>query len=163
MSFSSDNPLVTNQVPQTVTLPSLQEERQFIGKLEDYLKDHAETLNSKEGGLYALTENYTSQQYFISNKTFSYRNVYRKVIDFVKENGGVNIAGSAVNVTFPHGITSPVESALIYANCTTDTTEMFSTMGPTVFIDGTDAHFTNPSASPLTQCDFIINILKTTG
>jgi len=159
MSFSSDQPLVVNQVPQTITLPPLSKAELFIGKVEDYLKDHAETLNGKEGGLYSQQETYSSQQYFTAGDPQTFRFPYRKCLDFVELNNDVNIGASA-SIDFAHNITGVFESALIYANCTSTDGRRFSTMGPDIYVDTNRAYFTNPYTVALSQVDMIINVLK---
>lgn len=158
MSFSSNDPAIINQLPQTVNLPSLKDPDLFKDQVEDFLRNISNNCNGKEGGLFTLQELYSSQQYYIQGNPQKFRNVYRKVMDFVEENGG-NIAGSG-SVNFAHGISSVKESATIYANCTATDGRVFTVVFPDVWINSTNAYFSNPIAVDLSQCDVIIQILK---
>lgn len=158
MSFSSDNPQITNQLPVTIDLPTLDQKQLFQERLEKLLKDVSNTVNTKEGGLFTLNETGTSQQFYIQGNPQRFRNVYRKTLDFVNLNGG-NIAGGAA-VNFPHGISGIVENSMIYASCTTIDGRFFTVVFPNVYLDTTLAYFTNPLGVALTQCDVIANILK---
>jgi hypothetical protein len=158
MSFSSDNPQIINQVQITVNLPDLDNKKLFQERLEYILKTMANSINSKEGGLYTLAETGSSEQYYIQGNPQKFRNVYRKVMDFVEENGADIPASGSVN--FAHGISSVVESGRIYANCTATDGRRFTVVFPDVWIDATNAYFVNPVAFDLTQCDIIIQVLK---
>lgn len=161
MSFSSDQPILINQLPQTVNLPEIREGQLFQDQLEDLLRNISNNCNGKTGGLFTLQEQFNSDQYYqtyVSGQPIKFRNVYRKVMDFVNENGG-NIAGSA-SVNFAHGISSVKESATIWANCTATDGRIFSVMYPNIYITSTRAYFTNPYTVALSQCDVVIQILK---
>lgn len=158
MSFSSDNPQIINQVQQTINLPKVSEGPLFQERLEELLRSIANSVNSKEGGLYSLDEKGSSEQFYIQGNPQRFRNVYRKVLDFVNLNGGNIGAGAAVN--FAHSITGVAESAGIYAHCTATDGRRFTVVFPDVWIDATNAYFTNPIAVALSQCDVIINVLK---
>ena len=158
MSFSSNEPALINQLPQTVNLPNISNGELFQDQLEDMLRNITNNSNGKTGGLYSLQEYYNSNQYYIQGNPQRFRNVYRKVLDFVQENGG-NIAGSA-SVDFAQSITSVQESACIYANCTATDGRIFSVMYPNVYITSTRAYFVNPYTVALSQCDVVIQILK---
>lgn len=159
MSFSSDNPQVTNQISQTINLPKIQQSDLFQERLEDLLRNIANNVNGKIGGVYDQNEKGTSEQYFIDNNPQRYRQVYRKTFDMVDLNGG-NIAPGATAGPFPHGISQVKESAHIWANCTADSGEVFSLMGTNVFADATDVTFTNNTPFTLTQADVILNLMK---
>lgn len=158
MSFSSNEPSITNQLPLTVNLPDIARGELFQDRLQDIIKEMTLVVNSKEGGLYSLQEKFSSQTYFTIGDPQTFRNVYRKVLDFVNLNSG-NIGASAT-VSFVHGITGVDESAMIYANCTATDGRRFSVVFASVWITGTTAFFTNPIAVALTQCDVVINCLK---
>lgn len=160
MSFSSDNPQITNQLPVTINLPQMDKKELFQERLDKLLKDISNTTNTKTGGLYTLNEFGSSEQYYTQGNPQKFRNVYRKTLDFVNLNGG-NIGASA-SVSFVHGISSVAESAGIYAHCTTTDGRLFTVVYPDVYIDATTAFFTNPDAVALTQCDVVINVLKET-
>lgn len=158
MSFSSDKAQIVNQAPLTINLPSLQNPTLFTERLEDLLQNFSNTINSKEGGLYTLDEKGSSEQFYIQGNPQRYRNVYRKTLDFVNLNGGNIAAAAAVN--FPHDITGIVESAGVYAHCTTTDNRFFTVVFPDIYLDATNAYFTNPLGVALTQCDVIANVLK---
>jgi hypothetical protein len=79
MSFSSDNPLVANQIGD-FDVPETFEE--FSDIFERNYKKVADAMNTKETGLYLLQESATFQQYFKANDPQGNRNIYRKVINF---------------------------------------------------------------------------------
>lgn len=158
MTFSSDIPGVSNQAPQTINLPDLSKPELFQERLEQLLRYMNDAINAKEGGLYTLNETITSEQYFIQNNPQKFRNVYRKILDFVNLTGG-NV-GPNDSPSYPHEITGIEESAFIYANCTATDGRRFSVVFPDVWADNTNAYFVNPIAVELSQCDVILNVLK---
>lgn len=158
MSFSNDNAQITNQLPTTVNLPDFEEKQIYKEAIEKLFRDHANTVNTKSGGLFTLNETGNSEQFYIQGNPQRFRNVYRKTLDFVNLNGG-NIAGGAA-VNFAHGISSVQESAGMYAHCTDVSGLRFTIVYPDVYINATNAFVTNPSASALTQCDVVIQVLK---
>lgn len=160
MSFSNDPSQVTNQIPQTINLPEISRADLFQERLEELLRDIANNVNGKIGGVYDMYEKGTGEQYFIDNNPQRYRQVYRKTFDMVDENGG-NIAPAAT-VTAAHNISQVKESAHIWANCTATTGECFSLMGVDVFVDATNVSFTNNTAFTLSQADVIAQVLKET-
>lgn len=158
MSFSSDNPLITNQLPQTINLPEIKQGDLFQERLEELLREISNSVNSKEGGLYSLVETGSSELFYTQGSPQRFRNVYRKVLDFIDLNGANIGAGAAVD--FPHNIGGVFESAGIYAHCTATDGRRFTIVFPDVWIDGADAFIVNPIAVELTQCDVVINVLK---
>ena len=96
MGFSSDQPQVYNQLPISVDLPV--DKTEFKAILTDLYKRIANSVNTKEGGLYTINEVATGQQYITNPKEpQKTRNVYRKTIDF----GQLPNAGTK---SVPHGI-----------------------------------------------------------
>ena len=79
MGFSSDAPLVSNQVSD-FDLPESYEEFSEIFDREH--KKVIDTINTKEGALYLLQEAATYQQYFNADDPQNNRNTYRMVINF---------------------------------------------------------------------------------
>lgn len=79
MSFSSDAPLVSNQVVNE-EFPDTYEE--FIKMFEVSYGKLSDAVNSKEGGTYLLNEIATFQKYFNVDDPQNNRNIYRKVINF---------------------------------------------------------------------------------
>lgn len=158
MSFSSDQPQVTNQLPITVTLPNIDEKYLFAEKVEDYLKDITSAVNSKEEGQYLLQEKGPSSLYYSKDIEGPLRDVYRKTFDFVKLNGGSIAGGETVQQA--HEITGLFESAGIYAHCTSVDGLYFTVVFPDIRLDRTSVIFTNPHTEALVQCDVVSNFLK---
>ena len=159
MSFSSDKPLQSNQLPVSIEFPDT-DDKEFNNVLTLTYKRIADTSNTKEGALYLLNENANFRQFYTANNPQKNRNSYRKVFDLVILNAGV--IGAGATVSFPHGITGLHESDLIYASCTsTDASpKRFSVMGPTVYLDDTNVFFTNPLGVTLSQAIVVANYLK---
>lgn len=114
MSFSSDPAILVNQLPLSVDFPRDQEK--FLEALTLLYKRIANSVNTKEGGLFSLQELYDSQQYFIPTQPNTFRNVYRKVFDMVTLNGGPIAAGATA--TFAHNIVGIVAPTSIYGGAT---------------------------------------------
>jgi hypothetical protein len=100
MSFSSDNPTLSNQVP--VSLEVNPEEKNFNATLMLYLRRMANSVNTKDQGIYLLQETGNFQQWFnastpvvVSNN----RNGYRITLDFVALNGGPIGASATITLT----------------------------------------------------------------
>src|SRR5512143_3887712 len=121
MSFTSDNPLQTNQLPISMEFPEVLD-AEFKNTLEDNLKRVSNVVNSKVGGLYTLQEVATFRQYFKYDAAPAggnpvpqqFRSIYRKVFDMVRLNG-LNI-GAGATVNFPHNITGIAAATWIYAS-----------------------------------------------
>ncbi len=158
MSFSSDDAQITNQIPQTVNLPSMEDPQNFTDKIESLFRDIADTLNGKEGGLNILQEKGTGAQYYNKDNEEALRNVYRKTFDVVSLNGGSIDASDTVQ--FSHEITNLCESAGILANCTSVDGLFFTASFPDIRLNRTSVVFTNPHTEALTQCDVVANYLK---
>lgn len=158
MSFSSDNPLQSNQLPISIDF-GLADQDHLLELLETTYKRIANAMNTKEGALYLLQEIATFKQWYTKNNPQVNRNVYRRTFDLVALNGG-NI-GAGATVAFNHGITTIFNTAITYVCCTSTVPEYFSVMMyPYVFANATQISFTNPSASALTQADFVFEYLK---
>ena len=158
MSFSSDDALVANQLPQTVNLPDMEDQQNFTDKLEELLKEVASTVNGKEGGLNSLEEKASGAQYYNKDNEGPLRNVYRKTFDFVTLNGG-SVAGSET-IQFTHEITNLCESAGITAHCTSVDGLFFTAAFPDIRLNRTSIVFTNPHDQALEQCDIVCNYIK---
>jgi hypothetical protein len=110
MSFSSDNPLITNQLPISFEFPPDQKDiRETISLI---YKRIANSVNSREGGLYTVQETFCSQQFFTPGNPQRFRNVYRKVIDF----GALPAAAGTTSI--PHEIggdaVTPIPNTYIF-------------------------------------------------
>ena len=159
MSFTSDNPIQSNQLPISIEFPDT-DDANFNEVLSLTYKRIADSSNTKEGALYTLSEVANFRKFFTPANPQSTRNSYRKVFDLVALNAGNIGAGAAV--VFPHNIVGLKESDLIYASCTsTDASpKRFSIMGITVYLDDTNVYFTNPLGVSLSQAIVVANYLK---
>lgn len=157
MSFSSDQPFVSNQLPISIDYPK-PDTPEFLNVLSLDRKRISDAVNTKEGALYLLDEIASFKQYFTQGNPQQNRNAYRKTFDLVNLNGG-NI-GAGATVTTPHNISGISSAVLIYASCTTITSEFFTVVYPDIFLDATNINFTNPSAAILTQCYVVAEYLK---
>lgn len=158
MSFSSDNPAITNQLPQTINFPDMDDKELFVEYLEDKLKEISDTVNQKDGGLYTLEETASSQQYYDRDDPQCFKNVYRKVFDLIELTG--DDIGPGDTVGFPHEFNSITGSAQIYANCSSNDGKYFTLVYPDVYLDDLNINFVNPTTDTLNQADVIANILK---
>ena len=156
MAFSSDQPMVSNQLQISMDYPENPEDLRTA--LTDSYKKIANVMNTKVGGLYNPTEVATYKLLAAPSPLQPNRNVYRKTLDLVTLNGG-NIGAGAV-VAFPHGISSVTNTLIIYASCTSTSSVFFTVVYPNVFLDATLVHFTNPLAATLSQCNVICEITK---
>lgn len=95
MTFSSDIPLNTNQLP--ISLDVNPGEENFYPILLLYLRRIANAVNTKESGLFLLQENANFEQWFGQTPQQN-RSAYRTTFDLVDLNGGV----------IPNGTTSLV-------------------------------------------------------
>jgi hypothetical protein len=156
MAFSSDQPLVSNQLPISIDFPRDQD--QFLVEITETYKRIANVMNTKVGGLYNPTELGTFKQLAGSTTAMATRNVYRKTLDLVNITGG-NIGAAAV-VVVPHGISSITNTMIIYASCTSTTPTFFTVVYPYVYLDSVNVNFTNPLGVALTQCQVICEYTK---
>jgi hypothetical protein len=156
MSFSSDNPLVSNQLPISIDFPKDLENLRTV--LSDNYKKTANIINTKEGALYLYEEIASFKQ--LSNTTASqpFINCYRKTFDLIALNGG-NI-GAGATVSFAHGISSLTKSILIYVSARSTGPEYFTAVYPYCWLDATQLHFMNPSASSVSQAIFVAEYTK---
>jgi hypothetical protein len=114
LSFNSAPSTQANQLPLAITFP--EEDKEFREALTLLLKRFATTINTKEGGLYTLTELVNNEQYFTPGNTQAFRLVYRTTVNFgALPNAGVK--------SVPHNIafTSTYSATHIYG-AASDTT-----------------------------------------
>lgn len=169
MSFSSDQPLLSNQLPISVELPRDNNDL-LVETLELLYKRIANSTNSKVGGLYNLVENAAFQQYFSPQATvtatgnaFAYRDVYRKTFEI-----GAIAAGATL--TTAHGITGLVALTNVYGAVVTNVVDyraipyVSATAVNTqisVRVDGTNFIIVNGAAAPaITSGSLVIEFLK---
>lgn len=99
MTFSSDNPQNTNQLP--ISLDVNPEEKDFGSILMLYLRRIANAVNTKESGLFLLQETANFEQWFQTARPGQNRNAYRLTIDLVALNLAIN-----ASATIPVGTTN---------------------------------------------------------
>lgn len=158
MSFSSDIPLQSNQLPISIDYPSPKDEKNFINTLSLDRKRISDSMNTKTGGIYQLQEQANFNQYFTTGNPQVNRNAYRSVYDVVNLNGG-NI-GAGATVAFPHNINGLSYSTLIYASCTSTDPIFFTVVYPYAYLDAVNLNFTNPLGTALTSVIFVAEYLK---
>lgn len=95
MSFSSDIPLITNQLP--ISLDVNPDDKEFQNILLLYLRRVANAVNTKESGLFLLQENANFEQWYQIGVPQQNRNAYRITADLVMLNGG-NIPVGTTNI-----------------------------------------------------------------
>lgn len=99
MTFSSNEPLNTNQLP--ISLDVNPNEKDFQSVLLLYLRRIANAVNTKTSGLFLLQENANFQQWFQTANPQQNRNSYRLTIDLIYLNNQINMTS-----TIPTGSTS---------------------------------------------------------
>jgi hypothetical protein len=171
MTFSSDNPLNTNQLP--ISLDINPGEPNFEDALLLYLRRIANAVNTKASALFLLQENANFGQWFqvttpTSVNSQQNRNSYRLTVDLVALNGGVitpagatlSLSSSTIPVA-PIGYKYPVEG---FGGALDSTGVSYFPSDPNVTITytGSTNTFTviNNTGNNLTQCYFVINYLK---
>ena len=162
MSFTSDPGLQANQLPISVDVPK--DWDKFQEFIELWIKRNTNAVNTKEGGLYSLSEIFSFKQYFTINNPNVFRNVYRKTFDMVSLNGG-NIAIGAT-VSSAHNITGLKYQTMAYAGCTQldgsgNLLLGFSVMGNNdVWLDPMNVNFKNNSGVILGSVLAVAEYLK---
>lgn len=163
MSFTSDNPLQTNQLPISVEFPQDSKLLQVVNT-ETY-KRTANAINTKASGLFLTEETASFQQYFTSGDPMQNRDVYRKVIDF----GTLPNAGTK---SVAHGIAFDANSSLthLYAAATDPVNLLYIPIpyaSPTlannieIYLDAANVNIiTGSNRSPFTICYVVIEWLK---
>lgn len=163
--FSSDQPLVANQLPISVDFPRDKEE--FIDTITLLYKRIASSVNTKEGALYLPQELATFQQYFTVDNPQKLRAVYRKTFDMVDLNGGPIPTGATVS--FPHNITGIMACTRIYGSATNTSSDFlplpFASENTTLIIEikltPTNVILINGSAMPpLTHATIVAEYVK---
>ncbi len=98
MTFSSDQSLNTNQLPISFDIDP--NEPNFDSQFLLYVRRIANSVNTKESGLFLLQENASFEQWFGSTPQQN-RNGYRTTFDLVALNGGNILGGVTVIVLTP--------------------------------------------------------------
>lgn len=177
MTFSSNEPLNTNQLPISIDVNP--DEPGYQSILQLYLRRVANAVNTKESGLFLLQENASFEQWFnnttqVSGYSQQNRNGYRLTVDLVALNLAINMIS-----TIPTGTTN---------NLTLDTTTVpiapigylypvqgfggaIDSNGLSYFLNDPDLYvryngstntfiIVNNTGSALTWCVFVIEFLK---
>jgi hypothetical protein len=173
MGFSSDQPLVSNQLPVSTEFShNVEEYEDFVEDLELLYKRVAASVNTKVGGLFVPYEVATFKQFPLRSTTapFPYlpqqfTNVYRKTVDF----------GALPNTALKsvaHGITFTANSkaTMIYAAATDPVNLLYIPIpfsSPTlnenikISIDATNINITTAiDYSPFTMCNVVLEYSK---
>lgn len=113
MGFSSDNSLQANQLPISMEIPPVPE--QLPDVISILYKRVAASVNTKQGGLYNLTETATFQQFFAAtgDNNLNFRPTYRTVYSFGPVARGTDLP---INTN----IASFTQFTHIYGTCITD-------------------------------------------
>lgn len=162
---SSDNPLVSNQLPVSEYVPKDPEE--LTDFLDGHLKKVSQSVNSRESGLYLLQETASFKSLYVVNNPQKRRNVYRYCMDVVNQQGGNLVASTTY--TFPHGITGMKDCVYIGGGAT-DTSGRRKPIPfvTTVAAAQVEVHATTTnivvalgsSAATLTQCFVVFEYTK---
>jgi hypothetical protein len=166
MAFSSDAPLVSNQLPISFEIPK--DPKNLVEVLELLYKRIADAVNRKEGSLYQRQEVATFQQYYpfsVTDGTFRFRPIYRRTVDF----GMLPNAGTK---SVAHGIafTSQFTTTRIYGSATDPTNLTYIPLpyaSPTLAnnielnVDGTNVNvITGVNRENFTRCSIVIEYSK---
>lgn len=173
MAFSSDQPLLSNQLPISVDFPrGADNYDDMLESLDLLYKRIANAVNTKEGALYQPTELATFQLYPLRSPTAPYPylpnqfvNVYRKTIDF----------GALPNTALKsvaHGInfTTACKMTMIYGCATDPVNRLYIPLpfsSPTlnkniqIDIDATNINITTAiDYSAFTMCNVVLEYSK---
>lgn len=165
MSFSSDIPLLANQLAISIDFPET-DDPNFLNELSLAYKRIADVSNTKEGALYLLQELATFQLYFTTGDPTQLKNTYRFSYDLVDIFGAPIPVGTTVipltGSNIINGILIPTRGTItatiagpIYVFWK-DVTVRFDNTVPTA----QTIIVTNNTGSVLTQCYFTIEYTK---
>lgn len=166
MTFSSDVALNTNQLP--ISLDVNPEDEDFENILLLYLRRVANSVNTKESGLFLLQENASFEQWYQTGNPQQNRNGYRVTADLVYLNGGNIPTGSTSIVlsssTQPMNINGYLYPVQGFGGA-------IDTSGVSYFLNDPSVYFrynnstntiviTNNSSNALTWCVVVMEYLK---
>jgi len=178
MSYSSDQPLLSNQLPVSIDFPA-PESPEFLNMLSIIYKRTVASMNLKEGSLYPLQETASFIQYFRYSDpaTFTpdpnnFRSGYRTTFDLVALNGGVAIPVGNTVLALTATTTPPLINGILIP---TRGYGAATIAGPIYVFFGTDffvrfnntvpgaqtLRVTNNAGAALTQAYFVMEYLKT--
>tara|TARA_R110000868_G_scaffold324167_2_gene585054 strand:+ start:1469 stop:1942 length:474 start_codon:yes stop_codon:yes gene_type:complete len=156
MSYSSDQPLLSNQLTSNIEFDVKKPEFNDILNLQ--YRRIVDSVNSKEGAFYLLKELANFKQIYTLNNPQKNRNSYRTTLDIINLNGGV--IAPAGNANVDHGISNATDSVLIYCSCKNSAGQLFTLVYPDAYITATKAVVNNISASNITQAMFVAEYTK---
>lgn len=166
MTFSSNEPLNTNQLP--ISLDVNPEDKDFQNILLLYLRRVANAVNTKESGLFLLQENANFEKWFQTANPQQNRNAYRITADLVALNGG-NIGAGATNIvlsssTQPQNIMGYLYPVQGFGGALDTTGISYFLNDPQIFVRYNNSTntiiITNNSSNALTWCVWVMEYLK---
>lgn len=166
MTFSSNQPLNTNQLP--ISLDINPEEEGFGNILLLYLRRVANAVNTKESGLFLLQENANFEQWYQIGNPQQNRNAYRITADLVMLNGG-NIPTGTTNVvlssaTQPQNIMGYLYPVQGFGGAIDTNGLSYFLNDPSIYIRYNSSTNTiiiqNNSGNALTWCVWVMEYLK---
>jgi hypothetical protein len=167
MTFSSNQPLNTNQLP--ISFDVSPEDKEFDVTLIQYVRRIANAVNTKESGLFLLQENASFEQWFQTGNPQQNRNGYRITVDLVAINGG-NIPAGATNIVLTSSTQPQLIDGYLYPvqgfGGALDTTGIsYFLNDPDIYVRYNDSTNTitiqNNSGNDLTWCVWVMEYLKT--
>lgn len=111
MTSSSNQPLNTNQLP--ISLDVDPEDKEFGNILLLYLRRVANSVNTKENGLFLLQETANFEQWYQIGNPQQNRNGYRITVDLVMLKGG-NIPTGSTSIVLSSSTQPPSVSGYLY-------------------------------------------------
>ncbi|SRR5258706_4000932 len=166
MTFSSDNPLNTNQLP--ISLDINPEDNEFQSILLLYLRRVANAVNTKVSGLFLLQENAPFKQWYQIGNPQQNRNAYRITADLVFLNGG-NIPTGTTNLvlsssTQPMNIKGYLYPVQGFGGAIDTTGLSYFLNDPSIYVRYNNSTNTiiiqNNSGNALTWCVWVMEYLK---
>jgi hypothetical protein len=166
MTFSSNIPLDTNQLP--ISLDVNPDDKDFENILLLYLRRVANSVNTKESGLFLLQENASFEQWFQNGNPQQNRNGYRITADLVALNGGNIPAGSTSLVlsasTQPRSIMGYLYPVQGFGGALDTTGLSYFLNDPDIYVRYNSSTNTiiiqNNSGNALTWCVWVFEYLK---
>jgi len=166
MTFSSNEPLNTNQLP--ISLDVNPEEKDFENILLLYLRRVANAVNTKASGLFLLQENANFGQWYQIGNPQQNRNAYRITVDLVNLNGG-NIPVGTTNIvlstsTQPQNITGYLYPVQGFGGAVDTGGLSYFLNDPDIYVRYQNSTNTiiiqNNSGNALTWCTWVMEYLK---
>lgn len=166
MTFSSNIPLDTNQLP--ISLDINPEDKEFQNILLLYLRRVANAVNTKESALFLLQENASFEQWFQTGNPQQNRSGYRITADLVMLNGG-NIPIGATSLVLSSSTQPQIINGYLYPvqgfGGAKDTAGLsYFLNDPSIYVRYNSSTntiiITNNSGNALTWCVWVMEYLK---